>query len=95
MRNLLGSLAFTVVLATTVPAFGQDSRRYEDRAHHDSHEWNAHEDESYRRYLTEHHKKVHDFQKAGKREQNDYWSWRHSHPDDDHNDHRDDRKDRR
>jgi hypothetical protein len=36
-------------------AFSQDrnhhDERFEDRARHDSHEWNAREDEAYRRYL--------------------------------------------
>jgi hypothetical protein len=62
----------------------QQGRHYEDRAHNDSHDWNAGEDEAYRRYLKEHHKKNHDFAKAKKREQDDYWKWRHSHPDNDH-----------
>ena len=61
----------------------QQSRRYEDRAHKDSHEWNADEDRAYRRYLQEHRKKYHDFQKAKKNEQNDYWNWRHNRPDND------------
>lgn len=61
----------------------QQSRRYEDKAHKDFHEWNAGEDQAYRRYLQEHHKKYHDFAKAKKKEQDDYWSWRHSHSDDD------------
>jgi hypothetical protein len=61
----------------------QQSRRYEDKTHKDSHEWNANEDQSYRRYLQEHHKKYHDFAKAKRSEQNDYWNWRHTHPDDD------------
>jgi hypothetical protein len=59
----------------------QQSRRYEDTAHKDSHEWNASEDQAYRQYLQEHHKKYHDFTKAGKNEQNDYWKWRHAHSD--------------
>ncbi len=59
----------------------QQSRRYEDKAHNDSHEWNADEDQAYRRYLQEHHKKYHDFAKAKKSEQKDYWNWRHAHPD--------------
>lgn len=61
----------------------QQSRRYEDKAHKDSHEWNADEDQAYRRYLQEHHKKNHDFAKAKKSEQNDYWNWRHTHSDND------------
>ena len=59
----------------------QDAARYEDKAHHDSHEWNDRENEAYQRYLREHHKKSHDFTKASKREQQDYWNWRHTHRD--------------
>jgi len=59
----------------------QQSRRYEDKAHKDFHEWNADEDASYRRYLEEHHKKYHDFARAKRNEQNDYWKWRHAHSD--------------
>lgn len=59
----------------------QETKQYEDREHHDSHEWNEKEDQAYRRYLQEHHKKYHDFSKASKKEQQAYWNWRHSHPD--------------
>jgi hypothetical protein len=61
----------------------QQSRRYEDKAHKDSHEWNADADQAYRRYLQEHHKKYHDFAKAKKSEQDDYWNWHHTHSDND------------
>jgi hypothetical protein len=57
----------------------QPTRRYEDKAHHDSHEWNDNENQEYRRYLEEHHKRYKDFDKSSKREQNDYWNWVHSH----------------
>ena len=61
----------------------EQDRRYEDKAHKDFHEWNGGEDQAYRRYLQEHRKKYHEFTKASKKEQNDYWNWRHSHPDND------------
>ena len=61
----------------------QQSRRYEDKAHKDSHEWNTGEDQAYRRYLQEHHRKYNDFAKAKQSEQNNYWTWRHAHPDND------------
>ena len=51
------------------------------KAHSDSHEWNNNEDQAYRRYLQEHHKKYHDFAKAKPSEQSNYWNWRHTHPD--------------
>jgi len=61
----------------------QQNRRYEDKTHHDSHDWNESEDRAYREYLQEHHKKYHDFARAKTREQQDYWTWRHSHTDND------------
>ena len=77
--------AFVLTAALVVPvAIGAQERqslRYEDKAHNDSHEWNNNEDQAYRRYLQEHHKKYHNFAKAKQSEQGDYWNWRHSHPD--------------
>jgi hypothetical protein len=84
---LSGSLVIPVVVSAQDRDYperrqnDQRSRRYEDESHKDFHEWNAREDQAYRRYLQEHHKKYHDFAKARKREQDDYWRWRHSHPD--------------
>ncbi len=45
------------------------------------HEWNASEDSSWRQYLQEHHRKYHDWSKAKKREQEEYWKWRDAHRD--------------
>ena len=58
-------------------------QRYEDAARHDSHEWNEREEKAYRHYLEERHKKYHDFAKASKKEQAEYWKWRHEHSDED------------
>ena len=57
------------------------TRRYEDRAHNDFHEWNNNEDQAYRRYLQENRRKYHDFATAKKKDQHNYWNWRHSHRD--------------
>lgn len=91
MKLCLKAIFLAAALMAPAYANGQDrprddqqTRRYEDKAHNDSHEWNDAEDKGYRRYLEEHHKKYHDFDKAGKKEQADYWKWRHSHPDQDH-----------
>jgi hypothetical protein len=84
MKKILGTFALFTMLTAPVAMFGQESRRYEDKQHHDSHEWNSNEDQAYKRYLAEHHKKTHEFAKAPKREQSDYWNWRHAHPDNDH-----------
>jgi hypothetical protein len=65
-----------------IPAEEQ-TRQYEDHTHKDVHQWNSKEDQAYRRYLEGHHKKYHEFSKASKRQQSDYWNWRHNHPDED------------
>lgn len=59
-----------------------DHRMY-DRTNKDYHEWNDREDQTYRRYLQEQHKHYRDFSKASRRDQENYWKWRHSHSDDD------------
>jgi hypothetical protein len=66
----------------------QQVRRYEDRAHNDSHQWDAGKDQAYRRYLQDQGRAYRDFSRVSRREQNNYWNWRHTHPDNDRNDHR-------
>jgi len=84
MIVLGAALVFPGMVSAQDRDHDNQSRHYEDKAHHDSHEWNTGEDKAYRRYLEEHHRKYHDFAKAKKSEQEDYWKWRHSHPDNDH-----------
>jgi hypothetical protein len=57
--------------------------RVYDADHKDYHNWDDHENQMWHQYLTENHKKERDFQKAEKKEQADYWKWRHDHPDSD------------
>jgi Ni/Co efflux regulator RcnB len=61
----------------------QQIRRYQDKAHNDSHQWDDREDQTYRRYLQEQRKDYRDFSRVGKRGQNNYWNWRHIHGVDD------------
>jgi hypothetical protein len=46
-----------------------------------THVWNDREDPHWRDYLKERHKQYHDWKKATKREQREYWKWRDKHPD--------------
>jgi hypothetical protein len=48
---------------------------------HPKHEWSQSEDPAWHQYLKEHHKKSHDWAKAKKKEQQDYWKWREQHRD--------------
>jgi hypothetical protein len=60
-----------------------DHTRYYDRNHRDYHEWNDREDRSYRVYLGERHRDYREFRLTTRRQQSDYWNWRHNHPDHD------------
>lgn len=71
LRNL-AVFALGVSLLAPAVVFAQD---------HDKHVWAASEDPAWRQYLKEHHKKYHDWAKAKKAEQEDYWKWRDAHPD--------------
>ena len=64
-----------------VVAVGGEHTRYYDRNHRDYHEWNDREDRSYRVYLGERHRDYREFHLNSRRQQSNYWNWRHSHPD--------------
>ncbi len=58
------------------------THRYYDPAYGDYHTWNNHEGVYYQQWTVETHRDPHrDFRKLNKDEQNEYWSWRHKHPD--------------
>jgi hypothetical protein len=57
-----------------------DKRIY-DSDHKDYHNWDGNEDRAWRQYQSDQHKDYRDFSKASKKEQSDYWNWRHDHPD--------------
>ena len=59
---------------------GEINKRYYDKGHKDYHTWDGNEDRSYQRYQTEHHQRR-AFVQLNTRQQNGYWSWRHSNPD--------------
>ncbi len=77
MYRFLGSVVLAVsLLAPVGTLYAQD--------HHDqapTHQWSDSENDSWHQYLKEHHKKDHDWAKAKKREQSDYWKWRDQHRD--------------
>jgi type III secretory pathway component EscR len=55
--------------------------RYYDHDGHDYHTWNSHEDHAYRVYLQENHREYRDFHRVHHHEQQQYFAWRHRHPD--------------
>jgi len=47
---------------------------------HESHYWNAREDQAYRAYLHEQHLQYREFRTLSHERQEDYWNWRARHP---------------
>jgi uncharacterized protein YxeA len=80
---LCAALVVPIAIAP-VALFADDhesSRKYHDKKHNDDHEWNNHEDQAYRMYGTEHHRKYVEFSKLHDNDQQAYWKWRHNHSD--------------
>ena len=73
MFKFLGSLTLGLCLLTpTAIVYAQD---------HPAHQWSDSENASWHQYLKERHKMDHEWAKANKREQADYWKWRDQHHD--------------
>jgi hypothetical protein len=81
---LAAALAAPVVILAA-PAANDDGVqvRVYDTHHKDYHNWDDRENHAWGVYLTSKHKKNHEYKESNKREQGNYWSWRHSHPDHD------------
>jgi hypothetical protein len=74
-------LAVGIIATPLVAADDHDTHRYYDKQHKDYHQWDGNEQKSYTVYLNENHIQVHAFKKAKPTEQQQYWQWRHEHPD--------------
>ena len=83
MRRYLSALLLGAALSAplAIRATADDHpNRYYDRDHKDYHEWNDREERAYRKFLAEKRRAQHDWRKASKAEQREYWRWRHEHP---------------
>jgi hypothetical protein len=80
---LLGAaLAIPITMAPS--ALRADDHKvvtYHDKQHNDDHEWNAHENQAYRVYAKENHRKYQNFSTLKEDDQQAYWGWRHEHSD--------------
>ena len=56
-------------------------RSYHDKKNNDDHAWNGQEDKAYRIYAKQNHRKASEFSKLKDDDQQNYWNWRHDHPD--------------
>ena len=59
----------------------ETAKTYHDKEHNDDHQWNNHEDQAYKMYAKENHRKYSTFSKLNDNDQQAYWGWRHDHSD--------------
>jgi len=80
---LLGAalLAPIALAPTGLRAEDWKSRTYHDKKNSDEHQWNGHEDQAYKIYAKQNHRKYSDFSKQSDNDQQAYWDWRHEHSD--------------
>ena len=78
---LAAALATPVAIMAAKPQTASVQVRIYDRDHKDYHNWDDNENRAYGRYRSENPKVTLEFSKASKRQQSQYWNWRHSHPD--------------
>jgi hypothetical protein len=71
------------IMAAPAPQRVGVQLRVYDRSHKDYHNWDDREEGSYRRYLDERHQTYRVYPKQHRKDQQQYWNWRHSHPDHD------------
>jgi hypothetical protein len=79
---VMGALAYPIPVAHAMSPVAQDraERRVYDREHKDYHVWSTEEDRSYRGWLGSNHIPYRDVNKLKRAQQQEYWRWRHDHP---------------
>jgi hypothetical protein len=86
-HRYVSSLLLGVVLLSPVVFSGCAERasiRVYDPTYRDYHRWDSHEDVYYQRWEVETHRDHREFRERRTDEQNEYWTWRHNHHDDQH-----------
>jgi hypothetical protein len=82
---LLGAALIIPTTITMTPlalrADPPEGRTYHDKQHNDDHQWNGHEDQAYRMYAKENHRRYRTFSTLKENDQQNYWNWRHEHND--------------
>jgi hypothetical protein len=79
---LIGTaLAFSVAITPVALRAEDHPARYHDKDHNDDHEWNKNEDQAYRIWVRDNHRKYQNFNKLKEEDQSSYWRWRHEHSD--------------
>jgi hypothetical protein len=87
-KRFFGSLILTVALIAPVsviaapnPQSASLQVRVYDRNHKDYHNWDDNENQAWGRFEVENKTKPHQYSKSSRKEQSQYWNWRHDNPD--------------
>ena len=83
LRNVIlaSTILMTPIMVATNPLRADDHKTYHDKQHNDDHEWNSHEDQAYRMWGKENHRKYREFSRINENDRQAYWNWRHEHSD--------------
>lgn len=84
MKSVLilgGFLLGTAFFAQVAMADDHYDKKYYDRQGRDYHVYNKQEDRAYRAYLEQQHQSYREFNKTKRNQQEQYFKWRHEHPD--------------
>jgi hypothetical protein len=84
MSSLFLAATLAAPVAIKAAAGPQDASvqvRVYDSGHKDYHTWDDNENRAYGQYHSENRRSSPEFSKASKKQQSQYWNWRHSHPD--------------
>lgn len=92
ITNTLSAFALSVALVTPVIVKAQPQPTGATAMMQDQHrDFSADDEKAWHDYLKGKHKKDHEWGKANKKEQADYWKWRDAHRDEHHDDRHEDR----
>jgi hypothetical protein len=86
-QRVIASLFLTAALAAPVAIMAAPAAqehvtvRVYDRDHRQYHNWDDNENHAWGMYLDNNHRRHYEYSRASRRDQRNYWNWRHDHPD--------------
>jgi hypothetical protein len=84
MRKILGtglSLVLLMIATSSCATRVTAGYRAYDPGYRDYHVWGPSESAYYNRWAVETHRRNRDYRRLNRREQREYWNWRHNHRD--------------
>jgi len=81
LNGALLSAALIAPISLLPTALRADDRIYHDRYHNDDHHWDNREDQAYRIWVRDRHRRYEDFERLREHDRRAYWNWRHQHSD--------------